>query len=156
MNPFYIVLAKAAPYLILSIVNIATILLLSRYLLGVPLAGSVALVVGLAILYALVALCLGLLISTLVSTQQAAMLSSGIVLMLPVIMLSGMIFPVENMPWILQVVANIVPAKWFISAVKDVMIKGLGAGDILPEIGVLCLMVVALAALSVKRFKIRL
>ncbi|GHV51276.1 transport permease protein [Bacteroidia bacterium] len=156
MNPFYIVLAKAAPYLMLSIINIATILLLSRFLLGVPLAGSVALVVGLAILYALVSLCLGLLISTLVSTQQAAMLSSGVVLMLPVMMLSGMIFPVENMPRILQLVANIIPAKWFISAVKDVMIKGLGAGDILPEIGVLCLMVIGLAALSVKRFKIRL
>jgi ABC-2 type transport system permease protein len=156
MNPIYIILAKATPYLLLSMVNIATILLLSRFLLGVPMMGSVALVVGMAILYALVALCLGLLISTMVRTQQAAMLMSGIVLMLPVIMLSGMIFPIENMPKILQIVAQIVPAKWFITAVKDVMIKGVGFVEVLPEIGILSAMVIFLAVFSIKRFKIRL
>lgn len=156
MNPFYIVLAKATPYLIISLVNIGTILFLSKYLLGVPMMGSVVLVVCLALLYALVALCLGLLISTMVATQQAAMLISGIVLMLPVIMLSGMIFPIENMPWLLRVLANIVPAKWFITAVKDVMIKGLTAREIWQELSILTGMVVGLAAFSVKRFKIRL
>ena len=156
MNPFYIVLAKATPYMLISLVNIATILFLSRYLLGVPMVGSVALVVGLALLYALVALCLGLLISTMVATQQAAMLMSGIVLMLPVIMLSGMIFPIENMPWLLRVIAHIVPAKWFITAVKDVMIKGLTVAEIWHELSILTGMIIGLAAFSVKRFKIRL
>ena len=156
MKPVYIILAKAAPYLLLSLVNIATILALSYFLLDVPINGSLPLLVGVSVLYALVALCLGLLISTIADTQQAAMLISAVVLMLPVILLSGMVFPIENMPVILQVISNIVPAKWDIIAVKDIMIKGLGFGSVLQEVGVLVLMAVVLIGLSVKRFKIRL
>ena len=156
MKPVYIILAKATPYLLLSLVNIATILALSYFLLDVPINGSLSLLVGVSVLYALVALCLGLLISTIADTQQAAMLISAVVLMLPVMLLSGMVFPIENMPEILQVISNIVPAKWYIIAVKDIMIKGLGFGSVLQEIGVLTLMVVVLVGLSVKRFKIRL
>lgn len=156
LKPVSIILAKAAPYLLISIVNIITILLLSRFLLGVPINGSVVLLLFLSILYALVALCLGLLISTIADTQQAAMLISGVVLMLPVILLSGMVFPVENMPWILRLLSNIVPAKWYIIAVKDVMIKGLGVVAIWKEICILMTMALLLVALSVKRFKIRL
>jgi ABC-2 type transport system permease protein len=156
LKPVYIILAKAAPYLLISVVNIATILLLSRFLLGVPIEGSIVLLVSLSILYALVSLCLGLLISTIADTQQAAMLVSGVGLMLPVVLLSGMVFPVENMPWILQCLSGIVPAKWYITAVKDVMIKGLGVEAILWEIGILALMVVVLTVISVKRFKTRL
>lgn len=156
MKPVYIILAKAAPYLLLSLVNIATILALSYFLLDVPINGSLPLLVGVSVLYALVALCLGLLISTIADTQQAAMLISAVVLMLPVILLSGMVFPIENMPVILQVISNIVPAKWYIIAVKDIMIKGLGFGSVLQEVGVLVLMAVVLIGLSVKRFKIRL
>ena len=144
MKPVYIILAKAAPYLLLSLV------------LDVPINGSLPLLVGVSVLYALVALCLGLLISTIADTQQAAMLISAVVLMLPVILLSGMVFPIENMPVILQVISNIVPAKWYIIAVKDIMIKGLGFGSVLQEVGVLVLMAVVLIGLSVKRFKIRL
>ncbi|OAV67550.1 Inner membrane transport permease ybhS [Bacteroidales bacterium Barb6XT] len=156
LKPVYIVLAKAVPYLLLSMVNIATILLLSYFLLDVPIAGSLALLVGISVLYAIVSLCLGLLISTVTNTQQAAMLISGVALMLPVMLLSGMIFPVENMPVILQQIANIVPAKWYIIAVKDVMIKGLGLQSVLQEIGIMCLMALFLVALSIKRFSIRL
>lgn len=156
LKPVYIILAKATPYLLLSLVNIATILALSYFLLDVPINGSLLLLVGVSVLYALVALCLGLLISTIADTQQAAMLISAVVLMLPVILLSGMVFPIENMPEILQVISNIVPAKWYIIAVKDIMIKGLGLGSVLQEIGILSLMVVVLIGLSVKRFKIRL
>ena len=156
LKPVYIILAKATPYLLLSLVNIATILALSYFLLDVPINGSLLLLVGVSVLYALVALCLGLLISTIADTQQAAMLISAVVLMLPVILLSGMVFPIENMPEILQVISNIVPAKWYIIAVKDIMIKGLGFGSVLQEIGILSLMVVVLIGLSVKRFKIRL
>lgn len=156
LKPVYIILAKAAPYLLLSMVNIATILALSYFLLEVPIRGSLLLLVAVSVLYALVSLCLGLLISTIADTQQAAMLISSIALMLPVMLLSGMIFPVENMPVVLQALSNIVPAKWYIMAVKDIMIKGLGAGAILQEIGVLVLMVIVLVVLSVRRFKIRL
>ncbi len=144
MKPVYIILAKAAPYSLLSLVNIATILALSYFLLDVPINGSLPLLVGVSVLYALVALCLGLLISTIADTQQAAMLISAVVLMLPVILLSGMVFPIENMPVILQVISNIVPAKWYIIAVKDIMIKGLGFGSVLQEVGVLVLMAVVL------------
>ncbi|WP_293668139.1 ABC transporter permease [uncultured Parabacteroides sp.] len=156
MKPVYIILAKATPYLLLSLVNIATILSLSYFLLDVPIAGSLTLLVSVSILYALVSLCLGLLISTVADTQQAAMLVSAVVLMLPVMLLSGMMFPIENMPKILQVLSNIVPARWYISAVKDIMIKGLSVRAILPEISILAGMAVFLVALSVKRFKIRL
>lgn len=156
LKPVYIILAKAVPYLLLSMVNIATILLLSYFLLGVPIKGSLSLLVSLSVLYAIVALCLGLLISTIADTQQAAMLISGIALMLPIMLLSGMMFPVENMPLPLRWISNIVPAKYYIVAIKDVMIKGLPATEVLREIGVLVFMAVVLVALSVKRFKIRL
>ena len=156
LKPVYIILAKATPYLLVSMVNIATILALSRFLLDVPIRGSLLLLASLSVLYALVALCLGLLISTLADTQQAAMLISGIALMLPTVLLSGMVFPVENMPWILRRLSDVIPAKWYISCIRDVMIKGLEAGAILKETGILALMAVVFTALSVKRFKIRL
>ena len=156
MKPIYIILAKAVPYLILSMVNIATILLLSYFLLDVPIKGSLLLLVAISTLYTLVALCLGLLISTVANTQQAAMLMSGMALMLPIMLLSGMMFPVENMPAFLRWLSNIVPAKWYIIAVKNVMIKGLPLVAVLKEIGILALMAVVLIALSVKRFNIRL
>jgi ABC-2 type transport system permease protein len=156
LKPVYIILAKATPYLLLSIINIATILLLSRFLLDVPVAGNLMLLISISILYALVSLCLGLLISTIADTQQAAMLISGMVLMLPAMLLSGMIFPVENMPWILRVLSNIVPAKWYIIAVKNVMIKGLGIAFIWKETAIMLFMILFLIAVSVKRFKTRL
>ena len=124
LKPIYIILAKAIPYLLLSMVNIATILLLSYFLLDVPIKGSLLLLVS--------------------------------ALMLPIMLLSGMMFPIENMPDILQWFSHIVPAKWYIIAVKDVMIKGLPAVSILKEIGILSFMAVVLVFLSVKRFKIRL
>lgn len=156
LKPVYIILAKAVPYLLLSMVNIGTILLLSYFLLEVPIKGSLLLLVSISILYAIVALCLGLLISTIADTQQAAMLISGMALMLPIMLLSGMMFPVENMPVLLRWLSNIVPAKFYITAIKDVMIKGLPASEVMEEVGVLVLMAVVLVALSVKRFKIRL
>ncbi len=156
MKPAYIVIAKAIPYLLLSMVNIVTILVIAYFLLDVPIAGSLTLLVFISILYAFVALCLGLLVSTMADTQKSAMLVCVMVLMLPVILLSGMVFPIENMPVVLQWLSNIVPAKWYIIAVKDVMIKGLGIGSVLPEIAILTVMVVFLMLLSVKRFKIRL
>lgn len=156
LKPIYIILAKATPYLFLSLVNIATILILSYYLLDVPIAGSLGLLVGISLLYAIVSLCLGLLISTIADTQKAAMLISGMALMLPVMLLSGMLFPIENMPPLLQWLSNIVPAKWYIMAVKDVMIKGLGIAAVWKEIAILLCMGVVLVAWSVKRFNIRL
>jgi len=156
LKPIYIIIAKAVPYLLLSIVNIGTILVISYFLLDVPIAGSLILLFTLSIIYAIVALCLGLFISTVTDTQQAAMLISAVVLMLPVILLSGMVFPIENMPLLLQWLSNIVPAKWYIMAVKDVMIKGVALQGIWKEIVILLFMALFMVVLSVKRFKVRL
>ncbi|MDF9828828.1 ABC transporter permease [Parabacteroides sp. PF5-6] len=156
LKPLSIIVAKAIPYLLVSMVNVATILMLSYFLLEVPIVGSLTLLIGISILYALVALSLGLFISTVTQTQQAAMLISALVLMLPVILLSGMVFPVENMPRLLQWFSHIVPAKWYIIAVKDVMIKGVPLSGVLKEVGILLFMAFFILVLSVKRFKTRL
>jgi len=156
LKPIYIIIAKAIPYLIISMVNVGTILTLSYFLLEVPIVGNLLLLISISVLYAVVALCLGLFISTVTNTQQAAMLISAVLLMLPVILLSGMVFPIENMPLLLQWLSNIVPAKWYIMAVKDVMIKGVPLQGVLKEIGILLFMALFIVALSVKRFKIRL
>lgn len=125
---YFIILAKAVPYLVLSCVNLATILLLSVYVLHVPVEGSLWTLSFLSLLLIAVALSLGLLISCVVQNQVAAMIVSGMGLMMPVMLLSGMIFPIESMPAVLQWISNIIPARWYIQAVKKVMIEGLGHG----------------------------
>jgi len=156
MKPIYTILSKITPYFVLSFVNFATIMLLSVYVLKVPVAGSFISLVFVSLLYIFVSLSLGLLVSTLTSSQQAAMLISGMGLMIPVMMLSGMIFPIENMPLPLQWFSNIVPARWYISAVKTIMIKGLGITAVLKEVAVLSFMSLVLVGISLKKFKVRL
>ena len=156
MKPILIVLAKAVPYLVLSIVNITSILLLSVYVLELPINGSILLLVGESILFTLVSLSLGLLISSGAGSQQTAMFISLVALFLPTVMLSGFMFPVENMPLPLRIVSNIVPAKWYYSIVKSVMIKGLGIGAIWKETLILFGMMSFFLVLAIKKFKIRL
>jgi ABC-2 type transport system permease protein len=156
MKPILIVLAKAVPYLVLSIVNITSILLLSVYVLELPINGSILLLVAESILFTLVSLSLGLLISSGAGSQQTAMFISLVALFLPTVMLSGFMFPVENMPLPLRVVSNIVPAKWYYSIVKSVMIKGLGIGAIWKETLILFGMMMFFLVLAIKKFKIRL
>ncbi|MBO9632607.1 MAG: ABC transporter permease [Chitinophagaceae bacterium] len=156
VKPLKIVMAKAVPYLLLSMVNIASILLLSVFVLDVPLRGSLALLAFGSILFTLTCLALGLLISSATSSQQTAMFISLIGLFLPTMMLSGFMFPIENMPLPLQVVSNLVPAKWYYRIAGAVMIKGLGFGAIWKEVLILSGMMVFLLVLSIKKFKIRL
>lgn len=156
IKPIFIIIAKAVPYFVLSCVNLATILLLSVYVLDVPIAGSLALLLGLSVLFIFVSLALGLLVSTIVTTQVAAMLVSGMVLMMPVMLLSGMIFPVESMPLPLQILSHAIPARWFIAAVKKVMIEGLELRYWLNEVVILTGMLALLLAVSLKKFKKRL
>ncbi|HEU4791053.1 MAG TPA: ABC transporter permease [Flavobacterium sp.] len=156
LKPIYIILAKAVPYFLLSCVNTVSVLLLAVYVLGVPVAGSLFWLAVLSILFVFVALSLGLLVSTVAQTQMAAMLISGMLFMMPIMLLSGMIFPVENMPLPLQLLSNIIPAKWYIIAVKDIMIKGTGVSSVLKELMVLGFMVVILVSVSLKNFKNRL
>ena len=156
VKPVFVVLAKAVPYLLIAMLDVIMILLLSNTVLHVPIVGNVFLVLFLSMLFTLSALSLGLLISSITNTQQAAMMISGAGLMLPTMLLSGLIFPVENMPWILRMISNIIPAKWFILAIKDVMIKGLGFGSILEELSILLGMTCFLLIVSIKQFKNRL
>lgn len=156
MKPQLVVFAKAIPYLLLSIINISSILLLSVYVLEVPINGSLLLLVSESILFILVSLSLGLLISSGADSQQTAMFISLVALFLPTVMLSGFMFPVENMPLPLRIVSNIVPAKWFYSIVKSVMIKGVGLEVVWKETLILAGMMVFLLTMAVKRFKIRL
>jgi len=156
MKPIYTILSKITPYFVLSCINFATIMLLSVFVLKVPIAGSFISLVAVSLLYIFVSLALGLLVSTLTNSQQAAMLISGMGLMLPVMLLSGMIFPIENMPVVLQWLSDLVPAKWYISAVKAIMIKGLGITAVLKEVAILSFMSLVLVSVSLKKFKIRL
>ena len=156
MKPLYIIFSKTIPYFVLSLINLTTILLLSVFVLKVPIAGSLVTLIGLSLVYIFVALSLVLLVSSIVDSQQTALLISGMVFMLPIIMLSGMMFPIENMPWPLQWLSQIIPAKWYIMAVKKIMIKGLGFSSILKEIGVLLSMGIILTGVSLKKFKYRL
>lgn len=156
MKPIYTILSKIAPYFVLSVINFITIMLLSVFVLGVPINGSILSLFAVSLLYIFVALSLGLLISTLTNSQLAAMMISGMGLMIPVMLLSGMIFPVENMPPFLRFISNFVPARWYIDAVKTIMIKGLSITTVLNDIGVLILMGIVLVTISLKKFKVRL
>lgn len=156
IRPIFIILAKAVPYLVLSCVNQATILLLSVYVLHVPVEGSLWTLSFLSLLLIAVALSLGLLISCVVQNQVAAMIVSGMGLMMPVMLLSGMIFPIESMPAVLQWISNIIPARWYIQAVKKVMIEGLGMAAVWHEALILSGMAALLIGLSLKKFKERL
>jgi len=156
MKPYLVILSKVIPYFVISLINVTTILLLSVHILGMPIQGSTILLIAITIIYIFCALSLGILISTITDSQLAAMLISLLGLMLPVVMLSGYVFPVANMPIILQVISNIVPAKWYIIMVKSVMIKGLGISGIWKEAIILLGMTIFFIIISIKRFKIRL
>ncbi len=156
INPLIIILAKTVPYFALSALNLATILVFAVFVLQVPIAGSLALLILVSLLFIFVALAFGLLISSAVNSQMVALLISGMGLMLPIMMLSGMMFPIENMPVPLQALAQALPAKWYISAVRNIMIKGAGFRAVAREVAVLAFMAAALIAVSFKKFKVRL
>jgi ABC-2 type transport system permease protein len=156
IKPIYIIIAKMLPYLVISTIIMFLIILLSFFMLGVPMAGSYFTFCLISLVFVIATLALGLLISTLVENQVIAMLISGMGLMMPTALLSGMIFPVDNMPWLLRVISSIIPARWFIAAVRKVMIEGLEFVFIYKEFIILCFMTVVLLIISLKKFKIRL
>jgi ABC-2 type transport system permease protein len=156
MRPMLVIISKAVPYLLLSLVNLSVIILLSVYALDVPVKGSVVLLLSLSTLFIITCLALGILISIQTDSQQAAMFASLLGMLLPTIMLSGFMFPIENMPWPLQLISNIVPSRWYYIIVKDVMIKGAGFSSVWKETLILITMSIALLGISMKKFKIRL
>ena len=156
IRPIYIILAKMVPYFTLSIVNLGTILLLAVFVLQVPVAGNLFLLTLISLLFIVTALALGLLISNVTNTQVVAVLISGVGLMMPTMILSGMVFPIESMPPFLQGISTILPVRWYIAAVKKLMIQGVGFVFVVKEFGILILMTIVLLAVSLKKFKIRL
>ena len=156
VRPLMVIIAKAVPYLVLAFVILITILLMARFVLGVPLQGSLFWILAVSTLYILLALSLGLLISSVAQTQLVALLLSAMVLLMPVVMLSGMLFPVESMPTILQWISAIVPPRYYIEAMRKLMIMGVGIGDVAREVAVLSAMTVVLLAIALKKFNVRL
>jgi ABC-2 type transport system permease protein len=156
VRPLMIIVAKAVPYLVLAFGILVTILLMARFVLGVPLHGSLVWIVAISLLYILLALSLGLLISNIAQTQLVALLLSAMVLLMPIVMLSGMIFPIESMPRVLQWVSAIVPPRYYIAAMRKLMIMGVGINEVLKEVLILLGMTAALLTLALSKFNKRL
>lgn len=156
LKPFQVILGKVFPYVFLSIINAIVIVSMGYFIFGMPINGSVFLLAFESILFIITALSLGVLISTISNTQQTAMMISLMGLMLPVIILSGFIFPIASMPLPMQVISNIIPAKWFIIIVKSIMLKGVGLEYIFKETLILVGMTLLFIGLSIKNYKTRL
>ena len=156
VRPLMVIVAKAVPYLVLAFGILITILFMSRYVLGVPIAGSLLSILAVSTLYILLALSLGLLISNVAQTQLVALLMSAMVLLMPVVMLSGMIFPVESMPQVLQWLAALVPPRYYIEAMRKLMIMGVGLDAVAREVAVLAGMTVVFLTVALKKFNVRL
>ena len=152
VRPWTIILGKLMPYFLLSCILLTLMLVLSYTVLDIPFSSSIIHVVWVSILYIVLALELGLLISTIATTQVAALLVSGVMFMIPVVLLSGMIFPVENMPLLLQGFSCIIPARWYISAMRVLMIQQLSIDYILTEVLVLAGMAMAVLFMAIKKF----
>ena len=156
LKPFQVIIGKVFPYIFLSIINATVIVLLGYFVFKMPIVGSVFLVAFESILFIITALSLGILISTLANSQQTAMMFSLFALMLPVIILSGFIFPISSMPLPLQIISNIIPAKWFIIIIKAVLLKGASFDVIWKETAILIGMTAFFIFLSTKKYKKRL
>lgn len=155
-RPWMVMIAKAFPYLVLSLINVSTILLLSVFALKLPVNGSIILLFLESILFIITCLTLGIFISIKTNSQQVAMFISLVGMLLPSLLFSGFMFPRENMPEILQWISNIIPARWFFVIIKSIMIKGLGFSSIYKETLALAAIAIVLFILSIKNFKQRL
>ena len=156
VRPLLVIVAKAVPYLVLAFVILGSILLMSRFVLDVPLEGSVLSIILVSGIYILLALSLGLLISNVAQSQLVALLMSAMVLLMPIVMLSGMLFPVESMPTPLQWLSAIVPPRYYIQAMRKLMIMGVGIREVSREVAILSAMTVFLLTVALAKFKNRL
>ncbi len=156
IRPFLVIIGKVIPYVFLSIINATIIVLLSIFIFEMPVQGNFFMLGIESILFITTSLSLGILISTISETQQTAMMISLMGLMLPTILLSGFIFPITSMPMPLQIISNIIPAKWFLIILKGIMLKGVGFVYLWKETLILLCMTLAFIILSIKKYKIRL
>lgn len=156
VSPVKIIFAKMIPYLVISCAILTMILSIAYFILDIPLSGGIISIVAVSLLYLVLALSLGLFVSTLARTQIVAMLVSVAVMLFPIIMFSGMIFPIENLPRLLQMISYIVPARWYIDAMRKMMIEGLPVTEVFSDVAVLVVMTTALIGGSLKKFNNRL
>ncbi|OFY63875.1 MAG: multidrug ABC transporter permease [Bacteroidetes bacterium RBG_13_43_22] len=156
LKPVQIILGKVLPYFILSIIDVIMILLLSWFVFGLPIKGSLILLLAESMLYILMSLSLGILISTVSKTMQQAIFISMVGMMLPTILLSGFIFPIENMAKIYGWISAIFPPRYFIVIIKNIMIKGTGFLYVWKETLILVAFTLAFIGLSIRNFRIRL
>ena len=156
LKPFLLIVAKVIPYLLVSIVNLITILLLSVFLLHLEIKGSLVLLFAESILFIISSLALGLLISVRAESQMSAMMTSQMSLMLPTMLLTGFMFPIENMPWIMQAMARVVPSRYYYTIVKAVMLEGLGFQYVWKETLILAFITLVLILINLRSFKTRL
>lgn len=156
VRPIYIVISKMIPYLMLSFIDLIIILLLAHYAMEVPMTGGVGGIIVVSVVYLVLSLTLGLMVSNLVQSQIAALLISAMVMMMPVLFFSGMMFPIDNLPWALRWISYVVPARWYIDAMRKLMIMGVGLEGVLLELGVLLLETLVLFVASVMKFNDRL
>ena len=156
VRPLMVIVAKALPYLVLAFVILTVILLMGRYVLEVPMAGSIVWIYCVSAVYIILALALGLLISNIATTQLMALLLSAMVLLVPIVMLSGMIFPIESMPEVLQWIAAVVPPRDYIQAMRKLMVMGVGMDDVVREMAVLSSMALFFLTVALATFRNRL
>jgi ABC-2 type transport system permease protein len=156
LKPTTIILGKVAPYILIALLNAASVIILSLIVFKLPFNGDPLLYFFEILLFIITALALGIFISTIAKTQQVAMMVSLAGLMMPSILLSGFIFPVENMPLVLQIVSNIIPSTWFLIIVKGIILKGIGIEYLWKETLILAGMCVFFIILSIRKFKTRL
>lgn len=155
VRPGTVILGKLIPYFILSCTILAVMLIISYTVLELPLSPSIINVILLSVIYIILSLSIGLLVSTVVDTQLTALIVSAVVFMLPVIMLSGMIFPIDNMPVVLQWLSCIIPARWYTAAMRKLMIQQLEINYVLQEISILLSMTGLLLLFALKKFNTR-
>jgi len=156
LRPWQIIVGKVTPYLAIGFVSVLGVVAEARLVFNVPLRGSLLLLLAEGLLFILVSLSLGILISAQTSSQRVAMLGALVGTMLPTMLLSGFIFPLESMPWPLRVLSNIVPARWFVTVARSIMLKGVGLAYLWQETLVLVAMATMLLALSTRTFRARL
>lgn len=156
VRPPVIILAKLVPYLLIGMVNIVVILLISVFVLKVPVAGNIFLLFFVGTIFTLSSLALGIMVSVLTKTQRSAIIISIAGLMLPAITLSGFIFPLDSLSMGMKVIVHAMPVTLFISAARNIMIKGLGMEAVYPELCGLVVITVILIVISIKCFKNRL
>lgn len=156
MQPIFVVISKAIPYMVLCFVDVLIILVMAYTVLGMPMRGSIFLLLGESLLFIVTTLSLGLLISALVDSQQVAMFISLVGFLMPALIFSGFMFPIENMPKPMQVISNIVPTKWYYTIVKSIMVKGLDFSYVVKPTLILGAMTVFFMTLAIKKFKVRL